>query len=93
MAVPEQLTTAEAAAALQVTRRRVQELIRLGTLKAKKRGRDWMIDPASVEAYKNSPRKAGRPWPKKSDSEKSNVANSVADLPRSTENTAPERDP
>lgn len=61
------MTTDEAAAVLQVTRRRVQELIRLGTLQATKRGRDWMIDPASVEAYKNSPRKPGRRWPKKED--------------------------
>jgi excisionase family DNA binding protein len=54
------LTTAEAAANLQVSRRRVQELIRLGTLKAVKFGRDWQIDAASVEDYKRSPRKPGR---------------------------------
>lgn len=54
------LTTTEAAAALQVSRRRVVELIRLGTLKAEKPGRDWQVDLASVEAYKDSPRKAGR---------------------------------
>lgn len=57
------LTTAEAAAALQVTRRRVQELIRLGTLKAEKFGRDWQVDEASVENYAKSARKAGRPKP------------------------------
>ncbi len=54
------LTTAEAAADLQVSRRRVLELIKLGTLHAEKFGRDWQVDQASVEAYKNSPRKAGR---------------------------------
>lgn len=55
------LTTTEAAALLGVTRRRVQELIRLGTLKAEKFGRDWQVDQASVEAYQASERKAGRP--------------------------------
>jgi excisionase family DNA binding protein len=54
------LTTAEAAAILHVSRRRVQELIRLGTLKAIKPGRDWVIDPASVKAYGEGPRRAGR---------------------------------
>jgi excisionase family DNA binding protein len=54
------LTTAEAAAILQVSRRRVNELIRLGTLTASKPGRDWEIDPASVEAYRHTPRKPGR---------------------------------
>lgn len=53
------MTTTEAAAALGVSRRRVNELIKLGTLKATKPGRDWEIEAASVEAYKNSPRKAG----------------------------------
>jgi excisionase family DNA binding protein len=59
------LTTAQAAAILQVSRRRVAELIKLGTLVAEKPGRDWLVDPASVEAYKNSPRKPGRRWDKK----------------------------
>ncbi len=54
------LTTAEAASLLQVSRRRVQELISLGTLKAEKFGRDWQIDAASVEDYRRSPRKPGR---------------------------------
>lgn len=53
------LTTTEAAAVLGVSRRRVNELIKLGTLRATKPGRDWDIDPVSVETYKNSPRKAG----------------------------------
>ena len=54
------LTTAEAASLLRVSRRRVQELIRLGTLKATKFGRDWQIDAESVEAYRQSARKPGR---------------------------------
>lgn len=53
------MTTAEAAAILQVSRRRVNELIKLGTLLATKPGRDWEVDPASVEAYKNSSRSPG----------------------------------
>lgn len=55
------LTTAEAAAILQVSRRRVNELITLGTLKAERFGNAWQVDSESIEAYKNSPRKAGRP--------------------------------
>lgn len=58
------LTTAEAAAALQVSRRRVTELIRLGTIKAVRFGRDWQVDETSVDAYKTSPRKAGRKFRK-----------------------------
>lgn len=54
------LTTTEAAALLGVSRPRVLTLIHLGTLEAKKHGRDWQVDEASVEAYKTSPRKAGR---------------------------------
>lgn len=58
------LTTQQAADELNVSRRRVNELITLGTLKAERFGIAWQVDSASVEAYKNSPRKAG-PKPKK----------------------------
>lgn len=71
------LTTAEAAAVLNVSRRRVAELIRLGTLTATKFGRDWQVDSASVEAYKNSPRKAGRKVTKIKMGVASNVATSI----------------
>lgn len=54
------LTTSQAAEILGVSRPRVITLIHLGTLRAEKPGRDWQIDPASVEAYKKSPRKPGR---------------------------------
>lgn len=57
--MPKEMTTAEAAVILDVSRRRVLELIRLGTLEATKFGRDWQVDQESVEYYKNSPRKAG----------------------------------
>lgn len=53
------LTTAEAAAVLNVSRRRVLKLIELGTLKAERFGMAWSVDSASVDAYKNSPRKPG----------------------------------
>ncbi len=59
------LTTAQTAAALQVSRRRVLKLIELGTLQAEKFGRDWQVNEASVEAFKNSPRKAGPKFKKK----------------------------
>jgi excisionase family DNA binding protein len=67
------LTTNEAAAVLQVTRRRVLELIKLGTLRAEKFGRDWQVDQKSVEAYKNSPRKAGPKFKKDRPSVAANV--------------------
>ncbi len=53
------LTTQQAADELKVSRRRVNELIKLGTIKAERFGNAWQVDSSSVEAYKNSPRKAG----------------------------------
>lgn len=73
------MTTAEAAAILQVSRRRVNELIRLGTLRAEKPGRDWEVDPASVEAYKNSPRKTGPKRKKNAINVATNVAGATTD--------------
>lgn len=54
------LTTSAAAKLLGVSRRRVNELIELGTLKAEKFGNAWQVDSASVEVYRNSPRRPGR---------------------------------
>ena len=54
------LTTQQVADELGVSRRRVNELIKLGTLQAEKFGNAWQVDSSSIEAYKNSPRKAGR---------------------------------
>jgi len=65
------LTTSEAARLLGVSRPRVLTLIHLGTIKAEKRGRDWQVDPVSVEAYRISERRPGRKKP-------TNVATSVA---------------
>lgn len=43
------MTTAEAAATLGVTPARVRAMAQSGVLKAKKAGRQWLIDDASVE--------------------------------------------
>ena len=75
------MTTTEAAAILQVSRRRINELIALGTITATKPGRDWDIDPLSVEAYKNSPRKSG-PKPKKETGRKATARDDRARRPR-----------
>lgn len=55
------LTTAEAAEALGLTRRRVLALIKAGLLKAEKPGRDWVVDGGSVEDLKGKDRPRGRP--------------------------------
>lgn len=46
------LTTPEAARELGVTGARIRQLAAAGELKGEKRGRDWMIDAASVEERK-----------------------------------------
>ena len=56
------MTTKEAADYLGVSARFVVSLCKRGLLAAKKHGRDWDIEPPSVEAYKSAPkRKGGRP--------------------------------
>ena len=52
-------TTREAAAFLGVTRRRVQQLVKRGQLKARKVGRDWLIDDDALRRY--VPQPVGRP--------------------------------
>ena len=54
-----ELTTAEAATELGVSRRRVRQYITEGRLKARKLGRDYIIDSRSLAAFK--PRRTGRP--------------------------------
>ena len=46
------LTTIEAARELGVSGARIRQLAAAGLLKGEKRGRDWMIDAASVEERK-----------------------------------------
>jgi excisionase family DNA binding protein len=54
-----QITTIDAAARLNVSPRRVGQLIQAGRLKAKKYGRDWLIDERNLAAVAD--RKPGRP--------------------------------
>lgn len=56
------MTTAEAAAALGVTRDRVLKLTRAGRLDGEKVARDWRLDPASVARFVPMPQgwQAGR---------------------------------
>jgi excisionase family DNA binding protein len=58
------LTTAEAAAILGVTDRRVRQLIEEGKLKGVKRGRDYLIEEKSLKEAKKWIR-SGRPTTKK----------------------------
>jgi excisionase family DNA binding protein len=55
------LTTAEAADRLSITARSVARLIKRGTIKAEKRGRDYLIEVAEVERYKSERIPAHRP--------------------------------
>lgn len=55
------LTTAQAAAALGISARRVQQLITGGLLPAQRIGRDWLIAPADLAAVRDRP---GRGWPR-----------------------------
>ncbi len=56
------LSTAEAAALLDVNTSRVAQLIRSGALPAEKWGRDWWLREEDVRAYMALPRgKPGRP--------------------------------
>ena len=52
MSASKTLTTIEAARELGVSGARIRQLAAAGLLKGEKRGRDWMIDAASVEERK-----------------------------------------
>lgn len=56
----QQLTTAEAAARLGLSPQQVRLLCRLGRIRARRHGRDWLLDAAAVEAARKRP-KVGRP--------------------------------
>ena len=60
------ITTPEAAAVLGVSVERVSQLVRAGRLSARRAGRVWLIDRASLRAFRRLP--PGRPKknPKKS---------------------------
>lgn len=55
------LTTQQAATRLGVSPRRVLQFISDGRLLATKHGRDWLIDPESLDSLVKVQRKAGRP--------------------------------
>jgi excisionase family DNA binding protein len=53
--------TSAAAQALGVSVRRVQAMIKQGTLRAEKVGRDWLIDEVEIERARQQARPPGRP--------------------------------
>ena len=55
----EPITTAAAAERLGVTRRRVLQYIEEGRIRARKIGRDYLVDPESVDEFR--PRPTGNP--------------------------------
>jgi len=56
------MTAPQAALAIGIHRTRIWQLIRNGTIKAEKVGRDWLIDEVEVERVKGLPSSAvGRP--------------------------------
>jgi excisionase family DNA binding protein len=55
------ITTSEAADMIGCIPRRVRQLIAEGRLAGRRMGRDWLVQRASVEAYRDSPRQPGRP--------------------------------
>jgi len=48
--MPDLLTTAEAAALLSLTDSRIRQLIRSGSLPARRLGRDWLIDREALKS-------------------------------------------
>lgn len=55
------MTTTEATAALGVTRAWLWRLIKDGRIAAEMRGRDWWIEAAEVERYRQERKPAHRP--------------------------------
>ena len=53
------LSTIEAASQFSVSANYVTQLARKGAIRAKKLGRDWIIDSTSLETYLHTPRKRG----------------------------------
>lgn len=54
------LSTIEFAEIMQVTPFRVRQMIYDGSIKARKIGRDWIIDAGYIEIIKNRPERRGR---------------------------------
>jgi excisionase family DNA binding protein len=58
------LTTGEAAGILGVSDKRIRQFITSGRIKARKTGRDWLVDVDDFERFRAVDRPQGRP-PKK----------------------------
>ncbi len=54
------ITTAEAAAIMEITPQAVQRLCRKKGIDCEKFGRDWMVNKASAETYKPNPGGRGK---------------------------------
>jgi hypothetical protein len=55
------ITSTVAAGIIGCDESRVRQLCREGLLKGQKIGRDWLVDRASAEAYRDRPAGKGRP--------------------------------
>lgn len=65
--MPGEMTVAQAAESLGVSKRRVQKLIADGRLKARLVGIQFLLDPKDVKAFAAIPRVGGRPRKNPSD--------------------------
>lgn len=54
------ITTTEAARIIGCVPSRVRQLLLSAKLKGERHGRDWMVDRASAEAYRDTARRPGR---------------------------------
>ncbi len=61
MSNDEEVTAGEAAAILGINRQRINQLARSGRIWRQIAGRYWVFSRSELEAFKNSPRKGGRP--------------------------------
>lgn len=58
------LTTAAASRLIGCTDSRVRQLLRSGELAGRRVGRDWLVDRAAAEAYRDRPATGGRGRPR-----------------------------
>lgn len=54
------ISSSEAAKVIGCVDSRVRQLLRAGTLAGRRVGRDWLVDRASAEAYRDTDRRPGR---------------------------------
>ena len=82
------LSTIEASTRFQVSANYVTQLARKGAIKAKKLGRDWIIDEVSLETYLRNPQRRG---PKLQTKDPHLPKSSNQNHPADTINDAPKR--